>query len=270
MRVALLVAVASICALAVGPAASASGSDLAVTYQVDVAHSGVQTDDQLVPPLGRRWTATLPGNVSYPLIAGGNVYVTVQGSGAQLVALRQSDGSTAWSATIPGTYSWASAAYDGGKVFAVNFDGVLRAFAGDTGALLWSTQLPGQYAFTSPPTASAGVVYVGGAGSGGTLYAVDESNGNVLATQSVMDGDVSSPALSGSDVFVNRFLDAATGNLIGSWAPQGAPTPLVPAVDSTTIYSLRQSQLPAQTVADGSVSWTFTGDGQLDTAPLVL
>ena len=40
MRVALLIAVASLCALAVGPAASASGSDLAVTYQVDVAHSG--------------------------------------------------------------------------------------------------------------------------------------------------------------------------------------------------------------------------------------
>src|ERR671931_1017593 len=219
MRVALLVAVASICALAVGPAASASGSDLAVTYQVDVAHRGVQTDDQLVPPLGRRWTATLPGYVSYPLIAGGYVYVTVQGNGAQLVALRQSDGSTAWSAAIPGTYSWASAAYDGGRVFAVNFDGVLRAFAGDTGALQWSTQLPGQYAFTSPPTASAGVVYVGGAGSGGTLYAVDESNGNVLATQSVMNGDVSSPALSGSAVFVSYACNQAYGFATQSLSP---------------------------------------------------
>jgi outer membrane protein assembly factor BamB len=172
MRVALLVAVASLSALAVGPAASASGSDLAVTYQVDVAHSGVQSDDQLVPPLGRRWTATLPETVSYPLIAGGDVYVTVQGqNGAQLYALRASDGSTAWSASIPGTFSWASAAYDGGLVFAVNFDGVLRAFAADTGALQWATQLPGQSAFTSPPTASGGVVYVSGSGSGGTLYA---------------------------------------------------------------------------------------------------
>jgi outer membrane protein assembly factor BamB len=316
MRVALLVAVASVCALAVGPAASAGGSDLAVTYQVDVAHSGVQTDDQLVPPLGRRWTATLPGNVSYPLIADGYVYVTVQGNGAQLVALRQSDGSAAWSAAIPGTYSWASAAYDGGRVFAVNFDGVLRAFAGDTGALLWSTQLPGQYAFTSPPTASGGVVYVSGAGSGGTLYAVDELNGGVLATQPVQNGDHSSPALSGSAVFVsyacnqtysfalqtlaplwhysgpcgggggkttvyangnlytrdffgNLMFDAATGNVIRSYAPDRSSI-LAPAVDATTIYLLNQGVLSAQAIGDGSVSWTFTGDGQLDTAPLVL
>lgn len=316
MRVALLIAVASLCALALGPAASASGSDLAVTYQVDVAHSGVQADDQLVPPFGRRWKVTLPGQVSYPLIAGGYVYVTVQGNGASLYALRQSDGSTAWSAAIPGSYSWASAAYDGGRVFALNADGVLRAFAGDTGALLWATQLPGQYLFTSPPTASGGVVYVSGAGSGGTLYAVDELTGGVLATQSVENGDHSSPALSDSSVFVSYacnqtyafalqslapiwhysgpceggggkttvyangrlytrdffgdlILDAATGNLIRSYAPDRSQI-LAPAVDATTIYLVNQSVLSAQAIGDGSISWTFTGDGQLTTAPLVL
>jgi outer membrane protein assembly factor BamB len=316
MRVALLVAVASLSALAIGPAASAAGSDRAVTYQIDVAHSGVQAEDQLVPPFGRRWKATLSGSVSYPLIADGYVYVTVQGNGAQLYALRQSDGSTAWSAAIPGTYSWASAAYDGGRVFAVNSDGVLRAFAGDTGALLWATQLPGQYMFTSPPTASGGVVYVSGAGLGGTLYAVDELTGGVLATQSVENGDHSSPALSGNAVFVSYacnqtyafalqsltpiwhysgpceggggkttvyangnlytrdffgslMFDASNGNVIRSYAPDRS-SPLAPAVDASTIYLLNQPVLSAQAISDGSVSWTFTGDGQLDTAPIVL
>jgi outer membrane protein assembly factor BamB len=320
MRVALLIAVASLCALAVGPAASAGGSDLAVTYQVDVAHSGVQSDDQLAPPFSRRWKVTLPSTVSYPLIAGGYVYVTVANPssyGSALYALRQSDGSTAWSKPIPGTYYFSNAAYDAGRVFVVNFDGLLQAFDAVTGALLWAKQLPGQYAFTAPPTASAGVVYVGGAGSGGTLYSVDESSGNVLATRPVENGDDSSPALSGSAVFVsyacnqaygfstpglsplwhystfceggggkttvyasgrvytrdffdNLVLDAATGNLIRSWAPQGSPTPSAPAVDSTTIYSSRQGVLTAQAVADGSALWSFTGDGQLATAPLVL
>jgi outer membrane protein assembly factor BamB len=320
MRVGLLVAVASVCALAVGQAASASGSGLAVAYQVDVAHSGVQSDDALAPPFSRRWKVTLPGPVSYPLIAGGYVYVTVGNTsnyGTQLYALRQSDGSVAWSTPISGTYFWSNAAYDAGRVFVVNTDGLLRAFAGDTGALAWAMQLPGQYSFSSAPTASNGVVYVGGAGSGGTLYAVDESNGGVLATQPVMNGDDSSPALSGSAVFVsyacnqaygfatpsldplwhystsceggggkttvyangqvytrdffgNLVLDAATGNLIRSWAPQGSPTPPAPAVDSSTIYSLSGGSLTAQAVSDGSVSWTFGGDGQLDTAPLVL
>jgi outer membrane protein assembly factor BamB len=320
MRVALLVAVTSICALAVGPGALASGSDLAVTYQVDVAHTGVQTDDQLVPPFSRRWKVTLPSTVSYPLIAGGYVYVTVANPnsyGTALYALRQFDGSTAWSTPIPGTYNFSNAAYDAGRVFVVNYDGLLQAFDAGAGALLWARQLPGQYSFSSPPTASAGVVYVGGAGSGGTLYAVDESDGTVLATQPVMNGDDSSPALSGSAVFVsyacnqaygfatpslsplwhystfceggggkttvyasgrvytrdffdNLVLDAATGNLIRSWAPRGSPTPSAPAVDSTTIYSSRQGVLTAQAVADGSALWTFTGDGQLATAPLVL
>src|SRR5262249_264286 len=43
----------------------------------------------------------------------------------------------------------------------------------------------------------------GGAGSGGTLYAIDESNGNVLWTASVENGDDSSPAVSGGSVFVS-------------------------------------------------------------------
>ena len=316
MRVALLIAVASLCALAVGPAASAAGSDLAVTYQVDVAHSGVQSDDQLVPPFRRRWKVTLPGQVSYPLIAEGYVYVTVQGNGASLYALRQSDGSTAWSAAIPGTYSWASAAYDSGQVFAVNYDGVLRAYAADTGALQWTTQLPGQYAFTSPPTASGGVVYVSGAGLGGTLYAVDELTGGVLATQPVENGDHSSPALSANAVFVSYacnqtyafalqslapiwhysgpcqggggkttvyangnlytrdfygslMFDASNGSVIRAYAPDRS-SPFAPAVDASTIYMLNQPVLSAQAIADGSVSWTFSADGQLDTAPIVL
>jgi outer membrane protein assembly factor BamB len=68
---------------------------------------------------------------------------------------------------------------------------------------VWARQLPGQYAFSSPPTAKDGVVYVSGAGSGGTLYAVDEASGTVLATQPVANGDDSSPALSADAVFVS-------------------------------------------------------------------
>jgi len=51
--------------------------------------------------------------------------------------------------------------------------------------LVGSVQLPGQYAFSSPPTAEGGFVYVGGAGDGGTVYAVDEKNGAVVWTENV-------------------------------------------------------------------------------------
>ena len=46
------------------PAASAHAdtADLAVTYQINVAHSGVQTDGSLIPPLSHHWTAAFPSS----------------------------------------------------------------------------------------------------------------------------------------------------------------------------------------------------------------
>src|SRR5437868_12022887 len=70
-----LVATAVVGGLAAGQA-RADGSDLAVAFQVDVAHSGVQTDAALMPPFERRWQVRLPAQVSYPLIAEGKVFVT--------------------------------------------------------------------------------------------------------------------------------------------------------------------------------------------------
>jgi outer membrane protein assembly factor BamB len=174
-----------------------------------------------VPPLNDRWKHQFTGPVSYPLIANGMVYVTVAdnggGYGTNLYALDQTSGATVWTQPISGTYFWSNAAYDGKRVFVVNTDGLLREFNASTGAPGWSVQLPGQYSFSSAPTADNGVVYVGGAGSGGTLYAVSETNGSVLWTQSVANGDDSSPALSPTNVFVSYAcglvysFDRATG-----------------------------------------------------------
>jgi len=201
----------------------------AVAYQVDAAHDGVQAATTLTPPLAQRWATSFPGKVSYPLIAEGKVFVTVASVGSYgttLYALAQSDGHAVWSAPISGTYFWSAAAYDAGTVFVLNTDGLLRAYAAATGAPRWAVQLPGQYSFSSAPTAAGGVVYVGGAGSGGTLYAVRESDGQVLWTRSVANGDESSPALSPSGVFVSYAgpqvygFDRASGAQL--WRYQGA------------------------------------------------
>jgi outer membrane protein assembly factor BamB len=63
--------------------------------------------------------------------------------------------------------------------------------------------MPGQSAFTAPPTAYDGIVYVSGAGDGGTVYAVSEADGIVRWTGSVENGDESSPAVNGSGVYVS-------------------------------------------------------------------
>src|SRR4051794_29133892 len=103
------VGVVLLVAAAVGgglPAASARAetTDLAVAFQINVAHSGVQADAALAPPLVRRWQASLPGNVSYPLIAQGMVYVTTGvpfTSTTALYALDQSTGRVVWSRPLP-------------------------------------------------------------------------------------------------------------------------------------------------------------------------
>ena len=185
---------------------NAASADQSVAYQINVAHSGEQADSSLVPPLTEKWRRTFADSVSYPLIVDGRVFVTVANPdsyGTTLFALDAADGQDLWSRPISGTYFWSNAAYDSGRVFVVNFDGVMSAFDAANGTLEWSIQLPGQYAFSSPPTADSGVVYVGGAGSGGTLYAVDEADGTVLWTAAVANGNNSSPALSADSVYVS-------------------------------------------------------------------
>jgi len=56
-----------------------------------------------------------------------------------------------------------------GRVFVVIGSGLLTAFDPATGSIAWSKQLPGQWSFTSAPTGANGIVYTGGAGSGGTV-----------------------------------------------------------------------------------------------------
>ena len=181
--------------------ARAVPGDQAVAYQVDHGHSGAIADAGIAAPLAQAWSVTLPGAASYPLIVNGRVYVTT--TERQLYALNQATGATIWSRGIGGgTYGWSGLAYDRGRIFTVNTDGLLTAVDAASGDTLWSKQMPGQYSFSSEPTAADGMVYVGGSGSGGTLYAVRASDGRVLWTRAVANGDHSSPALDADRVFV--------------------------------------------------------------------
>ncbi len=200
--------------------ASTGTTDQAVAYQIDAAHSGGLAGDALTPPLARQWSRTdLGGTVSYPLIAGGKVFITVQGPyGATssppkwVYALDEATGATIWSQALAGTYGFVGAAYDNGTVYVLTYDGLLQAFDAATGTVGWSVHLSGQYAFTSPPTAANGVVYIVGAGTGGTLYTLNESSGGVIWTQSLDTGSHTSPALSASSVFVSTACDVYAFN----------------------------------------------------------
>ena len=299
-----------------GANSPASHSSFAVTYQVNPAHTGLQQDANLTPPLTRRWSHSFSSSVSYPLLASGKVFVTVRNVsqyGTTLYALDEATGSIAWSRAIPGTYYWSNAAFDAGRIFVVNFDGTLQAFSAQDGSTLWARQLPGQYAFSSAPVASNGMVYVGGAGIGGTLYAVDAATGQVLWTQSVENGDNSSPALSRTSVFVsyagpqvyafNRSNGAplwhydsgieggggktavlAPGNRLytrdfgGSYVFDGDTGSILDTFGSSTAPAfangdglfLYNDALEARNAVTGTLLWSFLGDGQLSSAPIVV
>ena len=189
--------------------ASYASAQSAVTFQGNPAHTGVTSlTTPLKAPMYPAWKVTLPAEVSYPLIANGMVYVVYSNSGStygsNLIALDLVTGATVWGpVAIAGTYFSSYPAYDNGTLYVVNFDGLLRTYNATTGAPGWTLQLPTQYAFSAPPTATGGVVYISGSGSGGTLYAVGESSHAVLWSKPTVTGDDSSPAVGNGDVYVS-------------------------------------------------------------------
>jgi outer membrane protein assembly factor BamB len=330
-RVKLLVLAIAICAAPIGAGAGPASADpgaLAVAYQINVAHNGVQTDSELTPPFSLRWRVTLPAQVSYPLIAEGKVFVTEASSADNatrtpvLYALDQASGQALWSQTLPLGWQRANAAYDSGRIFVTGTNpaccasgGVTLAYAADSGALLWRTELPSEYATTAAPTAANGVVYVSGSGAG-ALYAISEGDGHILARQPVQYGDQSSPALSDGAVFVSYacnqaygfaqttlaplwhysgpcsggggkttvyaggrlytrdfngslVLDASSGALLRTYEPERAYI-YSPAVDSTSLFATFPADSLHAEALDGTPLWSFAGDGQLNTTPLII
>lgn len=179
--------------------------DVSVAWQNNTVHDGCDANSPLVPPLTLKWSRDFGPNgvisISYPLIAEGLVFVTTATSqGETLIALNEQTGATVWSTDVGSNYGFANAAYDSGKVFVVSLDGFTNAYDAASGSLLWSSPIN---SCSSPPTAGSEMVFTSGCGVGGTLFAFDENDGAVLWMMPVENGDHSSPAVVGGNVFVS-------------------------------------------------------------------
>lgn len=183
-----------------------SDPDAAVAYQQNPAHDGSSGDTTFVAPFAQAWTKTFNGKVGYPLIADGRVFVTVAPTydfGNQVVALAVTSGEVLWGpVAIGGNSETGSIAYDSGRVFAVDSGGGVTAFDAASGVVVWDTQLPDQWVFSAPLTAADGTLYVEGDGTGGTLYALDESTGELMWSAAVSGGGKSAPAVDDTGVYV--------------------------------------------------------------------
>ena len=188
-------------------------SNQSVAYQSNHVHSGYVTfGTPLAFPTSAAWSVTLSDTASYPLIAGGKVFVMTDGissgNGTRLYAIDELTGNTVWGPVdISGT-NYAGFTYDNGTIFVVSYDGMLQSIDAATGNANWSTQLLNPGWFDSQPTASNGIVYIGDPGQLSKLYAVDETNGSVLWSSTVAN-DHSSPAVTSDGVFVTSPCQAS-------------------------------------------------------------
>lgn len=206
-------AVASAEADASATATAAPAFPPATAYRMNESHDGVVlTTDGAQLPLSTlpAWTRDLGAPLSYPLIAGGRVFVTTAmpngGYGNRLYALDAATGATLWGpVTVPGTYFGVGLSYDNGRVFVLMFDGALRAFNATNGAALWTTELP-SYWNDGAPTAYGGMVFAVG---NYALSGLDAATGDILWNASGGTTDWVSPAVSSEGVYFHDGYDCS-------------------------------------------------------------
>ena len=294
---------------------------VATNFQINARHDGVQPSDHLALPLCKRWSVPFGGSISFPIVAGGRVFVTVadldSGTGTDVYALDEKSGTLLWGpVALTSFQSWSALTYET-NLFALDNGGTLAAFDPGTGEKIWQAKTPPTYV-DSAPTAWGGRIYFSGDGS---IYAYDEIDGTLGWASSVQKGgdegtpavdlsgvyvaydcgqiysfDPSSgglnwqhsgdceggsgttPALRGGTLFTraydypntaNLMVIASSGVAIGSFALAQTVPPALSFIGGDTLLRVINGSMDAWQFTQQKTLWTFVGDGQLVTAPLV-
>lgn len=186
----------------VAPPPDTVQGDDAVDLQMSPGHTDY-SPDRVGPRWQKVWTKNLGyksdegDNLPYPLIVNGEIYQLSGVHNSSLFSINASTGTVNWQIEVGRA---VGATYSDGYVVVVTESGVMSAYQADSGAPLWSTALPSQVLFDTP-TAADGMIFVVGAGVGGTIYGVDASDGRILWTRNFESGDVA-PAVSASGVYL--------------------------------------------------------------------
>lgn len=211
---------------------------------------------------------------------------------------------------IAGTYFGSGLTYENGRVFLLMFDGGLHAFNASNGGVLWTTQLTGYWYDASPNAYGGSVFIAGNDGlsaveeaSGEILWTAGEGATTDWASPSVSSEGVymqegyscaagAYDPVSGSNLWrstsqcntpwgyasvikngnffgrvgasLNLF-EASTGSFMNQLASERAP-----AVTDDALIALNAGILSSTRLSDLVQNWTFTGDGTLMSAPIVV
>jgi outer membrane protein assembly factor BamB len=283
--------------------------DESTAFAIDPAHDNLQPTDTVHSPLTPLWTATFPGHISYPLVVGGLVIVSAYGTPSTIRALGVTTGALAWGPIATdgvnqlaydagrifaldanghltawdlatGYHVWTiqilgESFFNGppvasnGVIYVNGTGSAGKTFAFDeqTGAMLWQQ---------STIDGSHGCVAV----AGGTVYEAESCDdmwawnaltgaqqwthaggctGGGGTAPSVYSGQIWQRDLSGGNVIYN-----ASGTPVGTFAGTAAP-----AFHAGTAFYQASGRLKAVDLATNTVRWTFAGDSQLCTSPVV-
>jgi len=195
-------------------------------------------------------------------------------SSGRMQAFDPASGQLLWSATLAGQYFFTSPpTAANGLVYAVGAGTGVTVYAVDeaTGVIVWSSDVG--VGAASVPAVSVDGLFVSGdcdtyelrPGTGTQIWHYNAScSGGSGQTSILANGLLYGTAASSIDS--GTIFDAATGAISGTYT---AASP--PAFDGARGYFVQQTgTLTAANLTDNSPLWSFAGDGQIDSAPIVV
>jgi outer membrane protein assembly factor BamB len=179
-------------------------SDEAVTWQQNPAHDGRSESAGPQPPLETAWSRTLPGTLSYPVMAGDRVFVTQAALNPEVAdsavfAFDRRTGETLWTRRLATRHS--NLAYGDGRLYALGDEGVVVALDPATGTTLWSsvTRDTGEAIVLH----ANGMLFTSTQGIGWAFNAFDADDGAFMWSQQMPGGGASTmPTADGNNVYI--------------------------------------------------------------------
>ena len=217
------------------------------------------------------WSAPLGGIYHWSALAYDNGLLFAINYSGQLQAFDPLTGTRQWSIQLPGQSSFTSApTASGGYVYTAGAGsgGTVYAVKESSGAVAWTASV--MNGDESSPVVTSSGVYVSYACQ--QTYDFNPITGALIwhYATSCEGGGGKTPVVSGGQLYVRDnvlgdvMLNTSTGALLGTFS--AGP---IPAFSASTGYFLSGGTLSAQSTANQATEWSFTGDGGLDTAPLV-